>query len=72
MDIKSPVTGTVWQHCVSVGQNVVAGSEIITLESMKMELSIMISCDGRVSWLKPMGEPVEEGDLIAVVDESAT
>jgi urea carboxylase len=69
MDVPSPVTGTVWQHACSEGQEVVEGSEIVMMEIMKMELSVCAPCSGRVTWLKPMGEPVQEGEKIATIEE---
>lgn len=71
MDVPSPITGTVWQHACSEGQQVVQGNEIIMLEVMKMELSVTAPCDGRVTWLKPMGEAIVEGETVAIIEEGA-
>lgn len=69
MDVPSPITGTVWQHACGVGQEVVAGSEIMTLECMKMEMSVCAPCGGRITWLKPMGEAIVEGETVAIIEE---
>ncbi len=70
MDVPSPLSGTVWQHSVSEGQEVEEGSAIMTLECMKMEMEVNAPCSGTVTWLKPMGEPVEEGETVATIEEA--
>ena len=65
--VLAPFACTVWQHSVSVGQEVIVGTDIMSIESMKMEVAIQAPCSGVVSWLKPMGEMLEQGEPIAVL-----
>ncbi len=67
--IDSPVSGSVWQCKVSVGQRVKAGDVLMVLESMKMEIEIYATTDGAVhSLLKQQGEPVQSGQSLAVIE----
>lgn len=65
--VKSPVTGSVWQCPVAVGQDVTAGSNLLILESMKMEIPIEAPVDGVVEWVADVGSMVEEGQVVAAV-----
>ena len=67
--VPAPFSCVIWQHCVSVGQEVYVGSDIISVEIMKMEVVIQTPCSGTITWLRPMGEPCEEGDPIAIIDD---
>lgn len=68
-EYKSPVTGSVWIHSVGVGQDVFAGSALLVLESMKMEIPILSEHNGRVVELVDPGTVVNEGDVVAVIDD---
>jgi len=67
-NLPAPCLCTVWQHCVSVGQKVSAGSDIVSVESMKLELPVSATVSGTVTYLKPMGEPAEEGETVATIE----
>lgn len=69
MQVKAPHTGVIWQHCVSEGQKIEEGQDLIASECMKLEMIIAAPCTGTVIWLKPMGESFEEGDHIATIEE---
>lgn len=63
------MTCVVFQHCVSVGQKVVAGQDLVACEAMKMEVPVASGVSGTVAWLKPMGELVEAGEPVAIIME---
>ena len=60
-----------WQVRVDEGQMVAEGDEIVILESMKMEIPVVTEVPGVVRELHVEPEAVvQEGDLIALIDES--
>lgn len=60
-----------WQVRAEEGQMVAEGDEICILESMKMEIPVVTEVPGVVRELHvAAGQVVQEGDLIAVIDES--
>lgn len=64
-DIPAPMTGTVKEILVAVGDTVSPGEELMILESMKMEIPLESPAAGRVAEIAV--EPpqrVEEGDLV--------
>ena len=48
IEIESDVTGTVWKIEVKEGVSVSEGDTLIILESMKMEIPVLASDDGKV------------------------
>ena len=68
-ELKSPVTGSLWMHCAGVGQKVYAGNQVLILESMKMEIPIESPVDGTVLELAAPGTVVNEGDVVAVIED---
>jgi len=66
--VPAPTPATCWQHCVSVGQQVSAGSDIISLECMKMEFPVQAPVSGTIVWLIPMGDLVEKDGDVAVIE----
>ena len=70
IEVKSVVTGSVWKIVAAVGQKLAPGDEIMVLESMKMEIPVIVD-DGGV--LKEIvvaeGAAVTEGQVLAVVEE---
>lgn len=70
IEVKSVVTGSVWKIVASVGQKLAAGDEIMVLESMKMEIPVIVEDGGVLRELKVAeGATVTEGQVIAVVEE---
>jgi len=69
-EVRAEITANVWQVPAEVGQHVDAGDEIAILESMKMEIPVVVAVSGTIRELHiaPEGQ-VKEGDLIAVIDE---
>jgi biotin carboxyl carrier protein len=67
--IEAIVTGRVWKVEAAVGARVSAGEALLILESMKMEIPIESPVAGRVvEILVAVEEPVEEGQIVAVVE----
>ena len=65
------IAANVWQVPVEVGQAVATGDTIAILESMKMEIPVESPVAGKVAELRVApDDQVNEGDVIAVIDES--
>lgn len=70
VEVKSEVVGSVWKIQCQVGQRVREGDELITLESMKMEIPVEAEASGVIgAILVQEGQPVEEGQVIATIEE---
>lgn len=68
-EIQSEVTGTVWKIEMEVGADVSDGDTIMILESMKMEIPVISTEDGKLVELTVKEEePVAEGQVVAVVE----
>lgn len=68
MKIRSPVTGSVIEIRVAVGDAVAAGDEVVILESMKMEIPVVSDFSGTVGEI--LAEPkqrVQEDDVLMVL-----
>jgi acetyl-CoA carboxylase biotin carboxyl carrier protein len=69
-DVKAHITGTVWKIEKGPGSKVAEGDTVIILESMKMEMPVEAPCGGTVREIKiKEGEAVDEGKVLAVIDE---
>lgn len=69
IEVKSEVTGTVFQIEKAVGDTVDEGDEILILESMKMEIPAIAPGPGRIAEIRVAeGDAVEEGDVVAVLE----
>ena len=67
--IHSEITGTVWKILVSEGDQVADETELIILESMKMEIPVESTVSGRVrEILINEGDPVDEDQALAVIE----
>jgi biotin carboxyl carrier protein len=70
-EIRAEIAANVWQVSVDEGQMVAEGDEIVILESMKMEIPVLTEVPGVVRELHvEPDDVVQEGDLIALIDES--
>ncbi len=70
-EIRAEITANVWQVRVEEGQLIAEGDELVILESMKMEIPVITEVPGVVRELHVAPEDVvQEGDLIALIDES--
>jgi urea carboxylase len=66
--ITAPVTGSIWQVTVAVGQQVAAGAELLVIEAMKMEIPVCADAAGTVIEVRcERGKPVVAGDTLIVV-----
>lgn len=71
--VDSPVSGSVWQLQVAVGDTVAAGDVVMILESMKMEIAVHASAAGTVNKiLRQQGQPVTAGQTLVWLDVSVT
>ncbi len=69
-EVKAHITGTVWKIEAPAGTSVNEGDTVIILESMKMEMPVEAPCGGTVREIKiKEGEPVDEGKVLALIDE---
>jgi len=64
--LRSPLVGTVVAVKVAVGDVIAAGSEIVVIESMKMEHPVLAETSCRISALfVTIGQSVGEGEVLA-------
>tara|TARA_R110000772_G_scaffold245757_1_gene359217 strand:+ start:13240 stop:16863 length:3624 start_codon:yes stop_codon:yes gene_type:complete len=69
--VDSPVSGSVWQLRVQVGDTVGRGDALLVLESMKMEIAVSAPCDGTVTQVLPTaGGRVAAGQALVVLEDS--
>jgi acetyl-CoA carboxylase biotin carboxyl carrier protein len=70
IEIKSEITGTVWQLKVQVGDKVEEGDTLIVIESMKMEIPVITEDAGTVKELRVQEkDPVAEGQVVAIIED---
>ena len=68
-NVEAHITGVVWKVDCKVGDTVVEGDTVITLESMKMEMPVEAEEEGTVTEiLVEEGQPVTEGDVLVVLE----
>jgi biotin carboxyl carrier protein len=69
LKVKSEVHGNVWKITAKVGDVVPADEPIVILESMKMEIPVAATKQGKlIELLVAEGQPVEEGQVVAVLE----
>jgi acetyl-CoA carboxylase biotin carboxyl carrier protein len=69
IEIKSEITGTVWQVKSRPGDKVESGDTLLIIESMKMEIPVITEDAGTVvEVLVQKKDPVAEGQVVAVLD----
>jgi biotin carboxyl carrier protein len=67
-EVRAEMVAAVLQVDVAVGDDVTAGTTLLLLESMKMEIPVLCETGGRVRRIDVVpGDVVQEGDLLAVV-----
>jgi biotin carboxyl carrier protein len=71
-ELRSSITGSVWGRSVAIGQDVCAGTAVLVLECMKMEVPVETPIDGTVVELAEPGTQVVEGDVVAVIVSHGT
>jgi acetyl-CoA carboxylase biotin carboxyl carrier protein len=69
IEIKSEITGTVWEVKSRPGDKVDSGDTLLIIESMKMEIPVITEDAGTVvEILVKKKDPVAEGQVVAVLD----
>lgn len=66
MRVAADMPARVWKLVVRSGTEVFRGDEIAVLESMKMELPLVVAHNGTITWL------VTEGDIVRPGTPSTT
>jgi acetyl-CoA carboxylase biotin carboxyl carrier protein len=70
IEVKSEITGTVWQVKASPGDKVDSGDVLVVIESMKMEIPVITEDAGTVKEiLVKEKDPVAEGQVVAILEE---
>ena len=66
--VSAPVSGSVWQLGVRVGDRVERGATVVVLEAMKMEIAVQAQLAGTVTRLHcRRGQSVAAGELLLVL-----
>jgi biotin carboxyl carrier protein len=69
IEVKSEITGTVWQVRAQPGDRIEAGDTLLVIESMKMEIPVIAEDAGTVLEIRVKEkEPVAEGQVVAVLE----
>ncbi|MGN0063496.1 MAG: biotin/lipoyl-binding carrier protein [Nocardioides sp.] len=69
LEVVSELVANVLSVDCSVGDSVAQGQALVLLESMKMEIPVLVDAAGTVSAIKvSAGDVVQEGDVLVVVD----
>ena len=67
-EVRAEMAANVWKVLVAEGDAVTEGTELLVLESMKMEIPVLAERAGTVSRLPVAeGSVVREGDVLAVL-----
>ncbi len=69
MEIKSPSVGKVLRLSIEAGAQVVRGTEVMVIESMKVEIPIKSTAAGRLKEfrVKP-GDQIQRNAVLAIVE----
>ena len=69
IEVKSEITGTVWQIKSKPGDKVESGDTLIVIESMKMEIPVITEDGGTVQEIRVKEkDPVAEGQVVAILE----
>jgi biotin carboxyl carrier protein len=70
IEVKSEITGTVWQVKAKPGDKVEAGDTLVVIESMKMEIPVITEDAGTVKEIRVKEkDPVAEGQVVAILED---
>ena len=70
IEIRSEITGTVWQVKAKSGDRVEPGDTLVVIESMKMEIPVLAEDGGTVQEiLVKEKDPVAEGQVVAIIED---
>ncbi|MFV0532426.1 MAG: biotin/lipoyl-binding carrier protein [Cumulibacter sp.] len=68
-EVRAEMVASVFKVLVSPGDTVSEGDELVTLESMKMEIPVIAESSGVIRELAVSeGDVIQGGDLIAVIE----
>jgi biotin carboxyl carrier protein len=68
-EIVAEMVANVWRVVAKEGDKLAAGDTVLILESMKMEIPVLVEVPGTLAKLHVNeGDVVQEGDLIAVIE----
>jgi acetyl-CoA carboxylase biotin carboxyl carrier protein len=68
-EAKADVAGSVWKSVAQVGQALAPGDTLMILESMKMEIPVVVEVRGTVRELRVTeGMLITEGQVVAVLE----
>lgn len=69
VEITTEVTGNVWKIQAAVGDQLSEEDVIMILESMKMEIPVEASCNGKlIEILVKEEEAVDEDQVVAIIE----
>lgn len=67
--VVSNMAGVVLEYLVKPGDTITVDQDVVTLESMKMQIPVQSAVSGTVKTLKvPEGEFVDDGDILIEVE----
>jgi acetyl-CoA carboxylase biotin carboxyl carrier protein len=68
-EVRAEMVANVWKVVAAEGNPVSDGDTLVILESMKMEIPVLVENSGTLTKLHVAeGDVVQEGDLIATID----
>lgn len=69
VEVASELAASVQSVSVSVGDAVAAGTTLVMLESMKMEIPVLAESDGEVVEVRvAAGDSVQDSDVLVVLE----
>jgi len=69
VEIVAEMVANVWKVVATEGEPLEAGDTVVILESMKMEIPVLVESAGTLRELRVReGDVVQEGDILAVID----
>ena len=68
-DVTAPISGTISEIFVKLGDDVSEEAELIVLEAVKMEIMVYAPADGKVAEIKAaVGDQVEANQVLMVIE----
>ncbi|WP_153505673.1 biotin/lipoyl-binding carrier protein [Cumulibacter manganitolerans] len=68
-EVRAEMVASVFKVLVAPGDSVTEGDELVTLESMKMEIPVIAEVSGTVREVSVAeGDVIQGGDLIATIE----
>lgn len=67
-ELVAEMVANVWKLVAEPGQRLQAGDTVLILESMKMEIPVLVEAPGTLTEMRVReGDVVQEGDILAVI-----